>query len=202
MSQDNKAVTNSCLHWQLSDLFIDNDRAEPLHEKHRLRQGHPLLLDRMDNYDNMPHTYTDRMLSITSPLKGWLTDGWEILWGTRSLPFTILQEDRAPGRYWTGSLRGREKKWGRSAGWIQWKIAPIMKIYCVKHIMMKRLTTLQTQTHLGVVLALWGQLYVHLKEHRVQATTPERLMYFWSQMQCPAVNLMISLSKTPSERWE
>lgn len=34
------------------------------------RQGHPLLLDRMDNYDNRPHTYTDGMLSITSSLKG------------------------------------------------------------------------------------------------------------------------------------
>lgn len=33
------------------------------------RQGHPLLLDRMDNYDNTPHAYTDRMLSITSSLK-------------------------------------------------------------------------------------------------------------------------------------
>lgn len=36
VSQDNKAVTNSCLRWQLSDLFIDNDQAEPLHEKHHL----------------------------------------------------------------------------------------------------------------------------------------------------------------------
>ncbi|CAB1460726.1 unnamed protein product [Pleuronectes platessa] len=35
------------------------------------RQGHPLLLDRMDNRDNTPHTYTDRMLSITSSLKGY-----------------------------------------------------------------------------------------------------------------------------------
>lgn len=25
----------------------------------------------MDNYDNTPHTYTDRMLSITSALKGY-----------------------------------------------------------------------------------------------------------------------------------
>lgn len=35
------------------------------------RQGHPLLLDRMDNYDNTLHTYTDRMLSITSCLKAY-----------------------------------------------------------------------------------------------------------------------------------
>lgn len=75
-----------------------------------------------------------------------------------------------------------------------------MKIYCVKHIMIKRLTPLQTQTHLRVILALRGQLYVHLKKHRVEATTPMWLLYFWSQMQCPAVNLMISLSKTPSQR--
>lgn len=34
------------------------------------RQGHPPLLDRMDNYDNTPHTYTDRMLSIIVVLSG------------------------------------------------------------------------------------------------------------------------------------
>lgn len=34
------------------------------------RQGQPHLLDRTDNYDNTPHTYTDRMLSITVALSG------------------------------------------------------------------------------------------------------------------------------------
>lgn len=77
------------------------------------------------------------------------------------------------------------------------KKASVMKIYCVKHIMIKRLTPLQTQPRLSVIWALWGQLYVHLKKQRVKATTPEWLMYFWSQMQCPAVNLMISPSKYP-----
>lgn len=54
------------------------------------RQGHPLLLDRMDNYDNKPHTYTDRMLSITSGFKRLQSDVWKIPRGTRSLPFTIV----------------------------------------------------------------------------------------------------------------
>lgn len=68
-----------------------------------------------------------------------------------------------------------------------------MKIHCVKHIMTKRLTPLQTQPHLSVMWALRGQRHMHLKKHKVKATTPEWLMSFQSQMQCPAVNLMISL---------
>lgn len=168
------------------------------------RQGHPLLLDRMDNYDNTLHTYTDRMLSITSRLKAsrlmaekffealvhYLSPSSE----RRELPVKPVWSTRS----WTGSQKNNVQ-----LKWIQWeKKASIMKIYCVKHIMIKRLTPLQTQTHLSVIWALWGQLYMHLKKHRVKATTPEWLLYFWSQMQCPAVNLMISPSKTPSERWE
>lgn len=36
----------------------------------------------------------------------------------------------------------------------------------------------------------------------MQGRRPPRLMYLWSQMQCPAVNLMIPPSRITSERWE
>lgn len=75
------------------------------------RQGHPLLLDRMDNYDNTLHTYTDRMLSITSSLKGcrlmaekffealvhYLSPSSE----KRELPVKSMWSTR----YWTGSQK-------------------------------------------------------------------------------------------------
>lgn len=77
------------------------------------------------------------------------------------------------------------------------KIASIMKVYCVKHLMIERLTPLHTQSHLTLTSALLRQLCMRLKKHRVKATTPEWLMYFWSEMQCPAVNLMIFYPKAP-----
>lgn len=54
------------------------------------RQGHPLLLDRMDNYDNTLHTYTDRMLSITSPVTIQTNDR-KFLWGTCSRDSQSIQ---------------------------------------------------------------------------------------------------------------
>lgn len=73
------------------------------------KQGHPLLLDRMDIYDNTPHTYTDKMLSITMALKGHRLMGgkfFEALVHYLS-PYSKRKElpDKSMWsiRYWTGS---------------------------------------------------------------------------------------------------
>lgn len=75
------------------------------------RQGHPLLLDRMDNYDNTPHAYTDRMLSITSSLRGYRLMAekfFEAL--VHYLSPAAQRKERAvksmwSTRYWTGSQK-------------------------------------------------------------------------------------------------
>lgn len=75
------------------------------------RQGHPLPLDRMDNYDNTPHTYTDRMLSITSSLKDYRLMAKKFFEALvhylspsskrKKLPVKSLWSTR----YWIGSLK-------------------------------------------------------------------------------------------------
>lgn len=73
------------------------------------RLGHPLLLDRMDNYDNTPHTYTDRMLSITAPLKGYGLMGGKFFEALVHYLSPSSKRKELPdksmwsARYWTGS---------------------------------------------------------------------------------------------------
>lgn len=73
------------------------------------RQGHPLLLDRMDNYDNTLHTYTDRMLSITSCLKAYRLIAekfFEALVHYLSSPSKRRELPvKRSKRYWTGSQK-------------------------------------------------------------------------------------------------
>lgn len=82
------------------------------------RQGHPLLLDRMDNYDNTLHTYTDRMLSITSRLKACRLTAEKFFEALvhylspsskrRELPVKPVWS----ARYWTGSQKNNvQLKW-------------------------------------------------------------------------------------------
>lgn len=105
------------------------------------RQGHPLLVDRTDNHDNTPHTYTDGMLSITSPC----LKAYTLMAGKWFEAFVTFPHSQGGGRAPScASVKG--------CGWIElgqgkiirlWgggekKRASIMKIYCVKHIMIKK----------------------------------------------------------------